>query len=218
MNQNVKRAVNDGLGWKDEAGFHVRNYTDYEAYLEKQISKLDGRLGWCQKRSEELRVALGHRLKVMRIEAGLSVLCLGARLGGEVQAFIDIGCFAVGLDLNPGDKSMFVIHGDFHQLQFADSSINIVYINCFDHCLEPAKLLGEIHRVLKHKGRLILESKAGSDEPEAKSVGSDSWDCLEVDSIKKISQIIQQHGFSERYTYFTQTSKATPYGLVFGRI
>ena len=129
MNPNVKRAENDGLGWKDEAGFHVRNYTKYEAYLEKQASKLDGRLGWCQKRSDELRKALVIRLREMKIEAGLSVLCLGARLGGEVQAFIDIGCFAVGLDLNPGEKSMYVVHGDFHQLQYADSSINIVYIN-----------------------------------------------------------------------------------------
>ncbi len=218
MNPDVKRAVNDGLGWKDEAGLYVRNYTDYEAYLIKQASKLDGRLGWCQKRSDELRNALAIRLREMKIESGLSVLCLGARLGGEVQAFIDIGCFAIGLDLNPGVKSMFVIHGDFHQLQFADSSINIVYLNCFDHCLEPAKLLAEIHRVLKHKGRLILESKAGSHEPEIKCAGSDSWDCLEWDSITKLSQIIQQYGFSERYAYNTQTSKATPYGLVFGKV
>ncbi len=218
MNPDVKRAVNDGLGWKDEAGLYVRNYTDYEAYLIKQASKLDGRLGWCQKRSEELRVTLGHRLKVMRIEAGLSVLCLGARLGGEVQAFIDIGCFAIGLDLNPGAHSMYVIHGDFHQLQFADSSINIVYINCFDHCLEPAKLLAEIHRVLKYKGRLILESKAGSDEPEIKCAGSDSWDCLEADSVQKLSQIIQDNGFIQEKAYKITRSKATPFGFIFGKL
>ena len=218
MNPNVKRAVNDGLGWHDKAGLYVRNYTDYEAYIEKQISKLDGRLAWCQKRSDELRKALVIRLREMKIEDGLSVLCLGARLGGEVQAFIDIGCFAVGLDLNPGEKSMYVVHGDFHALQFADASINIVYINCFDHCLEPVKLLNEIHRVLKPKGRLILESKAGSDEPEANSAGSDSWDCLEWDSVKKLSQVIQQHGFSEHFAYNTKRSKATPYGLVFGRV
>ncbi len=218
MNQSVKRHNDEGLGWTDKNGLYVRNYSEYEQYLIKQADKLKGRPGWCLKRSEQLRVALGIRLKEMKIEAGLSVLCLGARLGGEVQAFIDTGCFAVGLDLNPGEGNLYVVHGDFHKLQYADNSVNIVYINCFDHCVKPEQLLNEIHRVLKYKGRLILEAKAGSSEPEAKSMGSDHWDCMEWDSIEVLSQFIQQHGFAQRYTYSTKQSKATPYGMVFGRI
>lgn len=38
---------------------------------------------------------------------GTSVLCLAARVGTEVKAFLDLGCFAMGIDLNPGlEKSM----------------------------------------------------------------------------------------------------------------
>lgn len=218
MNPNVKRHNDEGLGWTDKGGLYVRNYTNYEHYKTKQADKLKKRPGWCLIRSEELRIALAIRLREFKIEAGLSVLCLGARLGGEVQAFIDIGCFAVGLDMNPGEGSLYVVHGDFHQLQYADNSINIVYINCFDHCQYPAKLLSEIHRVLKYKGRLILEVKAGSNEQEIKSMGSDHWDSFEWDSIEVLLRFIHNHNFTLCHSYVTKLSKATPYGFVFGRV
>ena len=48
-----------------------------------------------------------------------TVLCLAARIGTEVKAFLDLGCFAIGIDLNPGTDNRYVVHGDFHDLQFA---------------------------------------------------------------------------------------------------
>src|SRR5215216_3610430 len=57
------------------------------------------------------------------------VLCLGARQGTEVRAFIDRGGFAVGIDLNPGEKNRYVLIGDFQELQFATGSVDIVYTN-----------------------------------------------------------------------------------------
>lgn len=218
MNPSVKRHNDEGLGWQSNQGIHVRNYSDYDAYMLKQAGKLDNRPEWCQVHSDELRNALRARLQKNKIEAGLSVLCLAARLGGEVQAFIDIGCFAVGLDLNPGEGSLYVVHGDFHQLQYADKSVDLVYTNSFDHCLKPAIFLREIHRVLKDNGRLMLESKSGSDEPEVKSMGSDHWDCLEWDSVETLSGFIQQNGFSVTVTYKNKRSKATPFGFIFRKV
>lgn len=218
MNQSVKRHNDEGLGWQSNKGIHVRNYNHYDAYMLKQATKLDNRPGWCQVRSDELRDALRVRLQDNEIEAGLSVLCLGARLGGEVQAFIDIGCFAIGLDLNPGQGSLYVVHGDFHQLQYADKSIDLIYTNSFDHCLKPVILLREIHRVLKDNGRLMLESKAGSDEPEVKSMGSDHWDSCECDSVEILSQFIQDNGFKIEKAYQVKKSKATPFGFIFRKI
>ncbi len=217
MNQSVKRHNDEGLGWTEADGIYTRNYDSYDAYKVKQGSKLDGRLGWCLARSNELRIALRERLQELAIEYG-SVLCLGARLGGEVQAFIDVGCFAVGLDLNPGENSQYVVHGDFHDLQYADHSIDIVYTNSIDHCLNHSLLLQEIQRVLEPEGFLILEVKAGSDETEARSMGSDHWDCFEYDNVKLLSETVEKYGFLKEQQYKITNSKATPFGFVFRRL
>lgn len=57
-----------------------------------------------------------ERLSLLR--NGMTVLCLAARIGTEVKAFFDIGCFAVGIDLNPGENNRYVVYGDFHDIQF----------------------------------------------------------------------------------------------------
>ena len=214
MNPDVKR-YKDGLGWKTIGDLHMRKITSYEDYLSRQAEKLDGRPGWCKKLSDQLRISLGTRLSKLQIDAGLTALCLGARLGGEVMAFKDIGCFAVGIDLNPGDSNLYVLYGDFHALQFANQSTDIVYINCFDHVHEPDKILAEIHRVLKPDGRLIVESKAGSNEPKIQRMGSDRWDCLEWESVEKLAIEIQQRGFSLTKRYMARESRAAPYGFIF---
>jgi len=215
MNPDVKRHESE-LGWTDLDGLYKRNYTDYNAYIKMQASKLDERPGWCLERSRQLRQLLQSRLKQLRIvKHGMSVLCLGARLGGEVEAFINMGAFAVGIDVNPGPANQHVVYGDFHDLEFADSSVDIVYINCFDHCLEPDKVLAQIHRVLKPEGILQMECKSGSNEIDKKNMGSDHWDCLEWDSLKVLVERIEQSGYSLFHSYHDRQSKATPYGYLF---
>ena len=56
---------------------------------------------------------------------GCSVLCLGARLGGEVRAFTAMGALSIGIDLNPGPNNAYVLPGDFHHLQFAQSVFDV---------------------------------------------------------------------------------------------
>ncbi|MCG8511035.1 MAG: class I SAM-dependent methyltransferase [Rhodospirillales bacterium] len=111
-----------------------------------------------QRYDADLHSVLKDRLNTCRyVQRGNTVLCLAARLGGEVRAFIDLGAFAVGIDLNPGPDNSRVLHGDFHNLVFADHSVDIVYCNSIDHAFDLTTLCGEIRRVLKPRGKLLLE-------------------------------------------------------------
>ena len=92
----------------------------------------------------------------------MSVLCLGARIGTEVKSFLDLGCFAVGIDLNPGRENRYVLHGDFHELQFAAGSIDMAFTNSLDHVYSVDRLIAEVARVLKPGGLFLLEADRGS--------------------------------------------------------
>jgi SAM-dependent methyltransferase len=93
------------------------------------------------------------------------VLCLAARLGGEVRAFKRQGCDGIGIDLNPGD-SPDVIKGDVHKLPFGQE-FDYLYCNSIDHVLRLNDFFRECHRVLKPGGVFIMDvihSKPGKYE------------------------------------------------------
>ena len=54
---------------------------------------------------EALRLGTGGLTRLR----GATVLCVGARLGGEVRAFKSLGALAIGIDLNPGTLNMDVV-------------------------------------------------------------------------------------------------------------
>lgn len=137
-------------------GMSRRQYDSYGAYLEHQAAKLDEAGSLAGKYDEEIRIALGERLPE-EIPAGCRVLCLGARLGGEVRAFRDRGAFAWGIDLNPGKDNPYVCFGDFHSLVIPDESVDIVYCNVMDHVYEVTTFIQEIRRILRSDGRVLLE-------------------------------------------------------------
>jgi len=144
----------------------MREYKDYSEYLEHQASKLAKfSPGWLTNTDEKSCETIKRRIKKHGcVQPGMSVLCLGARTGGEVRGFIEEGCFAAGIDINPGEKNRFVLHGDFHELQFADDSVDAIYTNSVDHVLHLNKFIGEIKRVLKPNGLLILDLVKGTEE------------------------------------------------------
>lgn len=148
------RYTND---WDEtDSGLSRRQYESYDAYLEHQASKLDEAGSLAAKYDDEIRIALGDRLPEV-IPAGCRVLCLGARLGGEVRAFRDRGAFAWGIDLNPGTDNPFVCFGDFHNLLIPDASVDIIYCNVMDHVYDAGAFLKEIRRMLNAEGRVLLE-------------------------------------------------------------
>lgn len=154
---------------KDSGGFARKNYRSYDEYLKHQKSKLEeikkGRVWWFGDYDNRYREALKARLEEAgMVHRGDTVLCLAARLGTEVRAFIDLGCFAIGLDLNPGEENKHVVHGDFHHIQYADHSVDVIFCNSLDHAYDLDKLFSEVKRVLAPEGILILEINVNTDE------------------------------------------------------
>ena len=121
-----------------------------------------------------------------------NVLCLAARLGTEVKAFLDLGCFAVGLDLNPGKDNKYVVTGDFHDIQFPDHSVDIVFCNSLDHAFDIHKLMTEIRRVLKPQGKLILEINTDDEDSEGGRAGH--FEALVWDSFETLLKVLEEHG------------------------
>jgi SAM-dependent methyltransferase len=158
-----------GQRWSDpgERGdFARRVYPDYDTYLKHQRLKVDAlRVKSLAGHDRRFYAALSERLGQCQIELkGRSVLCLAARLGTEVRAFHDQGAFAVGIDLNPGRDNRWVVVGDFHALQFADASVDVVYTNSLDHVYDIDRVMAEVRRVLKPDGVFLLEVGRGSEE------------------------------------------------------
>lgn len=170
---------------KHEKGFSTRKYKNYEQYVKHQKSKLK-KLGWIQEYDKQYRKVLNERIEDINLK-GKSVLCLAARIGTEVKAFIDKGAFAVGIDLNPGEENKYVVLGDFHELQYADESVDIVFSNSIDHCLRLEKLLSETMRVLKKNGELILEIDGGAE--------SGMYESFKYDDVDQLINLVEEQGF-----------------------
>ena len=147
----------------DRPRYRRRHYRGYAAYLEHQSRKLS-RVDLSEYDCV-YRTVLRERLeRLPQAWQGARVLCLAARIGTEVKAFLDLGAFAVGVDINPGPRNRYVVHGDFHHLQYADHSVDLVFSNSLDHVFDLDRWMSEIARVLRADGALLLEVSAGMDE------------------------------------------------------
>jgi SAM-dependent methyltransferase len=163
--QQAKRIEFQSDAWKHDEGVSVRQYESYEKYIAHQKDKLDSLDGKAFVNPEKAVNMFRRRFELVSgLPSGSSVLCLGARCGEEVRAFIGLGHFAIGIDLNPGETSRYVVTGDFHMLQFADGSVDCVYVNCLDHALDIQKILTEVRRVLKPQGLFIADIVYGHEE------------------------------------------------------
>jgi SAM-dependent methyltransferase len=194
MPRNVRRRIeNRRSSWTKAGDVKLREYTSYDAYVRHQGSKLDDRIDDVHVYDAQLEAALVDRLVRSDLE-GRSVLCLAARLGGEVRAFRRLGAFAVGVDLNPGGASRYVLEGDFHQLDFPDACVDVVFTNSMDHALDPDKLLTEVRRVLRPGGAFILEAMDyGQNSPGP-------WEVMVWQSTASLRARIESVGFTTAET------------------
>ena len=81
--------------WRRDTGVSRRVYNTYEDYVNHQRAKLNT-VGNPERKRIRLRNTLRERLtKIPEVTRGASVLCLAARFGGECEAFIDCGAFAI---------------------------------------------------------------------------------------------------------------------------
>ena len=151
--------------WSHDRTVSKRLYANYDEYVAHQVDKLDNLGGEAFANSEKAVQRFRQRFEIIdHLPPHGSVLCLGARRGEEVKAFIELGHFAIGIDLNPGAAPEFVVVGDFHALNFADESIDCVYMNCLDHAWDLDKILSEIRRVLKMEGVFVADIVHGYEE------------------------------------------------------
>ncbi len=147
-------------------GLQRRIYSSYELYLKHQKSKLLNKKEKLKfsNYDEKFKNNLKARLENLDISLlGSRTLCLGARLGGEVRAFKELGSYAVGIDLEPGERNNDVLFGDFHEINFPDNSVDFIYTNSLDHVYDIDKVLNEIKRVLTSEGYFISEFMFGED-------------------------------------------------------
>ena len=161
-----QEAFESGTLWqKGDDHLTRRQYATYQEYLDHQAAKLDEVRDRLEETAAEDLAEFTRRFATCTaIPARARVLCLGARRGTEVEAFLNLGHFAVGIDLNPGTDNKYVLSGDFHKLVFPDASVDVVYTNVFDHVFDLEQMLREIARVLTSTGILVADILPGYEE------------------------------------------------------
>lgn len=201
----VSPDLEDAEGAGAASGVRRRHYASYTAYLEHQKSKLTmlksgDRHGVDRMDLDSYDVSyrqhLADRFRGQpELPRGAGVLCLAARIGTEVKAFHDLGCFAVGIDLNPGPDNAYVLPGDFHHLVFPDGSVDVVFCNSLDHAFDLGRLITEIRRVLRSGGHFIAEIPHGSEEAAKDNTGY--WESTSWTRAREVVEIIATHGLEE---------------------
>jgi len=182
--------------WFPQESLSKRSYENYEEYVRHQASKL--RLLDLTEYDKNYKAALIERYRGLTSEfKGANMLCLGARTGSECEAFISLGAFAIGVDLNPGEQNKYVVNGDFHDLQFANSSVDYVFTNALDHSFDLAKVLAEVHRVLKDEGTFYAEIVNGSADQDGINPGE--FESLWWNRVSDLAMKIEEFGFVAAY-------------------
>ncbi|KAL2348808.1 hypothetical protein Fmac_002808 [Flemingia macrophylla] len=137
-------------------------YSSYEAYIQRQLNKtLNPKLrkiwttrDWNRKIPVFARFFEDLKDKSL-LRNSSKALCIGARVGQEVEALRRIGVVdSVGMDLVPYPP--LVVKGDFHNQPFPNDTFDFEFSNVFDHALYPQRFVAEIERTLKPDGVCVL--------------------------------------------------------------
>lgn len=180
--------------WTGAGAIRRRRYSNYSDYVAHQQHKLESRSAeWLLEHEQTYPVVLSERLGQLGVvRPGMTVLCLAARLGGEVRAFLHLGCFAVGIDLNPGAGNKYVLTGDFHDLQFGSGTIDVLFCNALDHAFDIPRMMLECRRVLRPEGHLLLEIVSG----DAEGYSPGHFEATIWKTIDDVLDVVRRSGFS----------------------
>ncbi|KAB2090758.1 hypothetical protein ES319_A03G143400v1 [Gossypium barbadense] len=165
-------------------------YTSYDAYIQRQLNKtLNPKLRkiWMTRDWDRKIHVLSNFLRELQLQNLLSnsskSLCIGARVGQEVEALKRVGVSdSVGIDLVPSPP--LVLKGDFHNQPFDNETFDFEFSNVFDHALYPRKFVGEIERTLKPDGVCVLHV--------ALSTRADKYSANDLYSVKPLIHLFQR--------------------------
>lgn len=133
---------------------YVRPYTSEAEYLAHQKEKTEHPILQAKIKArwgKDLgRFAEGFTCLKGVLPPDAQAVCLGARLGAEVQALRNLGYIAIGIDLVPCPP--LVIKGDFSAIPLCNGTKHLAYCNSIDHVLHMERFVAEIGRVLKRPG------------------------------------------------------------------
>lgn len=158
----------------------IKPHKSYDEYTTNQIllnhKKSSSReLGTFEQRTGMFRKFFQQNRLSQWFQPGETALCLGARRGEEVAALRERGLLAVGIDLV--ECPPYVLYGDFHKLPFEDNTFSRVFSNSVDHLKSPEKFIGEIQRVLKPGGVVVLALMIGMDSDEMTFLIENEHEC-----------------------------------------
>jgi SAM-dependent methyltransferase len=161
-NERRMQRFSDDAVWRHGDDFASRVYASYDDYVTHQRAKLAHHLPQLNDTLAEDLAEFKRRFSgCAPLRDARNVLCLAARLGTEVRALKELGFFAVGIDLNPGTDNHHVVTGDFHDLAFADGSVDAIYCNALDHAFDLDRLARQVDRVLLPGGLFVADILLG---------------------------------------------------------
>ena len=139
------------------------SYAQYEARQWSKFGQGNGTLTkaivhYDKRNEQDLRSVLQRYSSLV----SSPVLCVGARLGGEVKAFQSLPhvSLAIGVDFNPGERNEWVMYGDAHKLhRFKNGTFGTVFSNVLDHILYVPLFVAEARRVLAPRGILLIDNQ-----------------------------------------------------------
>lgn len=118
------------------------------------------------------RAELDATVMHLRVVSGGRLLDIGSGLGDRLQALVDAGWRAEGLDVDPAavaaarDRGLRVHLGALEAQSFPASSFDAVTMShSIEHVPDPAAILAEIYRILTPGGRVAILT------PNARSLG-----------------------------------------------
>ena len=161
------------------------NYTEYLTHQREKTANPTNRKIWLSKEwSPKIKLFekfFQHTiLKYPKIK-GQKAIGLGARTGQEIQAMLNVGLNAIGIDIVPCKP--LVIAGDIHNIPFKDNTFYFAYSNMFDHVLYPDIFVKEIQRIVCHEGLVLLHIATGK-------LGK--YECTEIQNIKDITILFSE--------------------------
>jgi ubiquinone/menaquinone biosynthesis C-methylase UbiE len=110
--------------------------------------------------------------RYLPVEGYPNILEVAAGAGVDMAYLKNLGYTVTGIDINPDNikygkekLGLTILNMDMHTLQFPDNLFDgILSIQTFEHSLSPYIVASEMCRVLRPKGRLLLDTCDANDD------------------------------------------------------